>query len=428
MSVINRMLQDLEQRKLDDPDDGFDAQIRSVPTRERHQSGWWAVVLLGGAMVVVGSLWLLRTPTNNSSEALRTPVPTLAMRPAPARAPVTDGGATVAVGINRVPPTPPVLAATPPTTFASVGQNQLAIPSTPEQLLSFQLKPTLTLDPAHLGASTAPVRAAPATSLRSAEKTATAAAPALSAENTTLPARGQAPATQVKAVATASTQSSEATLASSNGAVPNADARPTPTARAVKEITPRQRAENDYARALTLIADERPLEAIDVLNGVVQQEPGNFAARQSLVGLLMSAKRFSEAERALQDGLRLDRSQLPLAMLLARLQVEQGDTAAALKTLQMSAAAGADQAEYHGFLAALLQREGRHREAIEQYQQALRRVANSGIWLTGLGISLQAENRQTEAQEAFARAQASKSLSPELRAFVEQQQRQNPLH
>ncbi|MDP9108519.1 MAG: hypothetical protein M3N23_05555, partial [Pseudomonadota bacterium] len=183
MSVINRMLQDLEQRKLDDPDDGFDAQIRSVPTRERHQSGWWAVVLLGAAMVVVGLLWLLRTPANTNSDARRTPA--LAMRPAPAREPLANGVVGASDGIGRAPPTPPVLAAKPSTTLASVGQNEMAVPSTPEQLLSFQLKPTLTLDPAHLAASTAPERAASATSQRNAERIAVAVAPARPAENIT---------------------------------------------------------------------------------------------------------------------------------------------------------------------------------------------------------------------------------------------------
>jgi MSHA biogenesis protein MshN len=43
----------------------------------------------------------------------------------------------------------------------------------------------------------------------------------------------------------------------------------------------------------------------------------------------------------------------------------------------------------------------------------------------GLGISLQAENRLAEAQEAFNRAKASHTLSPELQAFVDQQLKQS---
>jgi len=50
-------------------------------------------------------------------------------------------------------------------------------------------------------------------------------------------------------------------------------------------------------------------------------------------------------------------------------------------------------------------------------------LKNSGAWQVGLGISLQAENRLVEAQDAFGRAKASGDLTPELLVFVEQQLR-----
>jgi MSHA biogenesis protein MshN len=42
----------------------------------------------------------------------------------------------------------------------------------------------------------------------------------------------------------------------------------------------------------------------------------------------------------------------------------------------------------------------------------------------GLGISLQALNRNSEAQEAFRRAKSSNTLNPELQAFVDQRLKQ----
>jgi MSHA biogenesis protein MshN len=41
------------------------------------------------------------------------------------------------------------------------------------------------------------------------------------------------------------------------------------------------------------------------------------------------------------------------------------------------------------------------------------------VWWMGLGISLQAEKRNAEALDAFRKAKASGTLSPELQAFVE---------
>ncbi len=83
-----------------------------------------------------------------------------------------------------------------------------------------------------------------------------------------------------------------------------------------------------------------------------------------------------------------------------------------------------DRADYQAFLAALLQRDSRNKEAAELYLQALQKSPQTGIWWMGLGISLQAESRVPEAQEAFSRAKASNSLSPELLAFVESKLKQ----
>ncbi|WP_413439004.1 tetratricopeptide repeat protein [Sulfuriferula sp. GW1] len=196
-------------------------------------------------------------------------------------------------------------------------------------------------------------------------------------------------------------------------------------AKQIKEITPQQRAENEYGKAISLLQQGRTPEAIELLGNVLQFDPGNTAARQTQVGLLVAAKRYGEAERSLRDGLKLNPGQTGLAMIMARLQVEQGDTQSALKTLQHSLPYAAELPDYQAFLAALLQREGRNKEAIEHYLLALRKVPGSGVWLMGLGISLQAEKRQMEAQEAFLRAKASNTLSPDLLAFVEQQLKQS---
>jgi MSHA biogenesis protein MshN len=124
--------------------------------------------------------------------------------------------------------------------------------------------------------------------------------------------------------------------------------------------------------------------------------------------------------RSLREGLQLDAGQTGLAMILARLQLERGELKPALETLQRSLPHAAERADYLAFLAALLQRDGRHREAVELYAQALRKSPGNGVWWMGQGISLQAENRIPEAIEAFKRAKASNSLSAELRAFVEE--------
>ncbi|RLM52922.1 hypothetical protein DVK02_15645 [Halobellus sp. Atlit-31R] len=91
-----------------------------------------------------------------------------------------------------------------------------------------------------------------------------------------------------------------------------------------------------------------------------------------------------------------------------------------MRTLPYAAGNG----EYHAFLAGALQREQRHREAVEHYAAALRSAPQNGVWWMGLGISLQAEKRNAEAVDAYHKAQASGALSAELQGFVERKLKQ----
>jgi MSHA biogenesis protein MshN len=193
------------------------------------------------------------------------------------------------------------------------------------------------------------------------------------------------------------------------------------TAQGVQEAAP-QRAEGEYRRALIALQDGRMTETVAALEQALRIDPGHEAARQTLVGLLIEAKRSDEAIRHLQAGLALDARQPALAMLLARLQIERGGSG--IDTLTRTLPYAGNNADYHAFLAGALQREQRHREAAEQYQAALRGAPGNGVWWMGLGMSLQAEKRNSEALEAFQRARASGTLSAELLAFVERRLQQ----
>ena len=201
-----------------------------------------------------------------------------------------------------------------------------------------------------------------------------------------------------------------------------------PTVAAVKRVEPvaapsatyltaSQRAETEYRRGLATLQEGRTGDAIAALEQSLQIDPRHEAARQTLVGLLIENKRPDEAMRQLQQALGADPRQPAMAMLLARLQIERGG--AGVDTLLRTLPFAAGNADYHAFLAGALQRQQRHREAAEQYQAALRANPQNGVWLMGLGISLQAEKRNAEALDAFQKARSAASLSPELQAFID---------
>ena len=184
-----------------------------------------------------------------------------------------------------------------------------------------------------------------------------------------------------------------------------------------RDMTPAQRAETQYRDALAALDEGRVAAALAGLEQALKLHPRHDAARQSLVALLIEAGRTDEAMQQLEQGLAADPGQAPLAMLLARMQIERGGSGVATLLRTLPSATG--NADYHAFLAGALQRDGRHREAAEQYGAALRQMPENGVWLMGLGISLQADKRDREALAAFQRAKASGSLSVPLQTFVD---------
>lgn len=189
----------------------------------------------------------------------------------------------------------------------------------------------------------------------------------------------------------------------------------------VKPSEPRQLAEDAFRNASQLARSGQTKEAIAGYKLALGIDASHVMAREALAATLLANGQPAEAERVLQEALALDQKQVRFAMMTARLQVEREALPAALATLEKSLPYADHLPEYHAFIAALLQRQDRHKEAVLHYQAALQRSPDSGVWLMGAAISLQALGRKGDAQEAYSRALASNNLGPELQAFVMRQ-------
>lgn len=355
MSLINKMLQDLDARGT--PDGRGDAAgIRSVPERER---GLPRALVFGGAAgltavaIALGWVYLKRPVVppvlvNVASNPVPVPVPAPVPVPVPV-VPITPVPVPVVAA-----PAAPVVVAEPKPAFEAVK----------------------TVAPA---------------GLRDAEMRRITGKPAKPAEEHVAKA----------AVRTAAPAASDRII---DG----------------KQVTPQQRVENAYRRALAQLQDGRVSEALLGLQQTLQLDPRHQGARETLVRLLLEAQRPDEAARQLQLSLTLDPKQPAQAMMLARLQLDKANGGAvALDTLMRSLPYAADSGEYHAFLAGVLQREQRYREASEHYQLALQAAPDNSVWWMGLGIALQADNHPAQARQAFERAKGLQTLTPQLQAFVE---------
>lgn len=192
------------------------------------------------------------------------------------------------------------------------------------------------------------------------------------------------------------------------------------------QITPQQQAEAELRRGQELARGGRGADAVAAFERALQLDPGSTPARLGLATSLVEQKRVADAISRLQEGLDENRANGALAMMLARLQIDRGETGAAIETLSRTLPYDRERPDYQAFMGGLLQKEGRHREAVDYYLNALRRAPKNAAWWMGLGISLQGDNRPGEAREAYQRALAVGGLSTDLQAFVQQRLEQKP--
>ena len=381
MSLINQVLQDLEKRRASGNELGaLPNQVRVLPLAERSAGAWRAAGIAGLVALTAFFGWQVNNSSQSQSFSPREQAPALSSIPAPQRLPRTGPTSRLSLELERVP-----------VAYATVSvpdaKAQVNVPA-----------PSLQRKPAAMEARAAPAAATPEP-VKIAAATIEAAKPASVAIKPAGTALAMVEATPEKQAQEAATKL-------------QIDKR-------AQTLTAQQLAENEYREAANLLEQGRLADAQEAFRRALLHYPAHEGARQGLYGLLAAAKKYGEAEQVLHDGIRLNPNQLVFAMALSGLQYERGDIAGAIETLQKSAAAARGSPDYLARLAGLLQRQSRHAEAAERYQAALRLAPDSGGWLMGLGISLQALGRNKEAQEVFRRARTSNSLNPELQAFVD---------
>jgi MSHA biogenesis protein MshN len=413
MSLINKMLQDLDKRHAAEPGGKtLTQQLRPVQAPKKWHRIMWEIA--AGLVVLAGwAVWVLyqmsprsvvtdlvfQSPAKKPFKAAASvPVPAGPQaQPPPAATPVQAAApappavampAPAAPVMSAAAPSPPVTADAEP---AKVDMLKLATEiATPFNEKSSGVKP------------------------KAERKSAAEPAPAARTGNKGKPAAPALAEAEQEPISTLAQSGISATKSQSPASID----------KQMRVSTPAERVEIEFRQATVLLNQGRVAEAIDGYKSILQQDAGHAPARQALLGLLLENRRIDEAQQFLQEGLNLNPDRSSYAMLSARIQVERGDLQGAHELLVKHAAKAAKSADYHAFDAAVLQRLGRHKEAVAGYQAALELAPRAGLWWMGLGISLQADNRRAEALDAFRRAKSAGGLSADLLAFVDQRVKQ----
>ena len=358
MSLINSMLQDLDRRRALGPD-ADSAGVRAPTTKPKHREWFWytLAVLMTLSLSWVG--WV-------AFQVIPHPFVTKLALSAPKHPRVTEA---------RVPPNPVV---------------QVSAPAPAVQPVPPEPAPAVTPSP--------PVEPSPRfETLRLAlelEK-----APAVS--EPLPPAARTRPAKQVIA-------QTEPAKAPPKGTIDKFDRAQPAT----------QTTSNNFTRAVALLNQGRLAEAEQQLAAALKADPSHAAARQAYVALLLEQQRVEPARRLLQEGLALSPGHAEFALALARIYTQRREYAAALQVMDKAGDAAANT-EFQALRGAVLQRLGRHAEAVDAYQNALRATVQPATTWLGLAISLEALGRRPEAAQAYRRALSAGPLASEAREYAE---------
>ncbi|MHB1359448.1 MAG: tetratricopeptide repeat protein [Rhodocyclaceae bacterium] len=391
MSVINQMLRDLDARHASEKErTGLPPQLRTLPPLPVTRPKQWRLLAVGmaaGALIagLFASVFLSFWPTSPSGAV--PPAPTFGDSAGRSNLPPAPTFSDAARPGN--PPVPPKVEEEqrPP---GAAGEMKLAT-----RLMEFP-EPLLVPAPPPATPVATPVVAVP---------------PKPAA---TVPPKPE-PAKPLPAPAPRATQ--PATLTSP---LPPAEAQ---IEKRSKDGRAHEQADNEYNKGVQAVRRGDNAAALPFLQRALELDPAHAKARQALLSVLVGSRQWDAAREVAQNGLAVDPKQSGLATILARLQFEQGDTAAALDTLTRHAAHATGNADYQGLFAYLLQKQQRPAEAAQRFQAALALRPNEGRWWFGLGLTLESAGRGGEAKDAYARAREVGNLPADMATVVEQKLR-----
>jgi MSHA biogenesis protein MshN len=376
MSIINKMLQELDRRHALPAGATVPATGSPAGRRPKHREWFWRTIALLIAIALGWVAWLAyqlwprpiateaaytsEQARPKSAEAPRLPQPTSAPPPAPAVAAQPSEPAAVAPAPET--PAPP---APPPAASAPVQGDPRLSPSAEQLRLAQSIQTPIVERPVRQAKRPAP--------------SAGTTAPVITKEETKVERRDRA-------------------------------------------TSAAERAENEFRHGADLLKLGRASDAEVHFAKALELDGGHRGARQALVAMHLERGRLEVAQRLLQEGLALNSAQPEFAVALARIFVEKKDLKGALGALDAAPGAAAAP-DYQLMRATVLQRLGRHGEAADFYKAALTQQPGQPQAWVGLGISLQALNRRPEASEAFKRALAAGPITPEMKTFAEQRMR-----
>ncbi|EKE85406.1 tetratricopeptide repeat protein [Idiomarina xiamenensis] len=372
MSVINKMLRDLDKRQQQPGQ-----QPAATAAAQMPSSGiglWWLVIIMVALLlaVIVAFAWQL-----NSDKPVLQPQVNSAQPASPELEPtaaVNDGTAATATALYSV--TPAVSPQNSPTVPAEVVDDDRQL----------QTEPTST-----------------------------------SAELNTLEVRSEAEQPPIIEKTTTPTVAAE-----QSPQVSQSTESPKSEQMSVEQVqlSPNELAEKKYQAALDSLQKERPDSAEQLFKDALALNPEHIQARSRLAALWYGRGNGGEALQVLARGVALLPQQPDWRLLQARIQRALSDDNAALASLQQVSVAVAQMPDVFILRATLAQQLGQYQQALQDYQRLHQWQPDDARWLLGAGVASEYLEQPDSALSYYQRGLAARELSQSLQQFMQQRVQQ----
>jgi tetratricopeptide (TPR) repeat protein len=157
-------------------------------------------------------------------------------------------------------------------------------------------------------------------------------------------------------------------------------------------------------------------QAISVLSEQVERAPKSVQSRYLLAQLLLATEQYPLAQQAFAGA----PNNLSWGLLKARYYLQMGQAGAAIQTLNRYPQ-GAQRADYIQLLAAALQQQGQHKDAVDQYVTLLAMDPNQASAWNRMAVSLEHLGRRDKAIAAYQNALKVESAPASERQFAASQ-------
>lgn len=190
-----------------------------------------------------------------------------------------------------------------------------------------------------------------------------------------------------------------------------------------REPSDAERADRAWSQAREHLSRGEQARAAGQLQRVLEYRPDHIDARRALAELQAERGRPEAADRLLSEGLEHAAEPGPLVRDRARVWLARGEYPRAVAGLEEAWPEIDASVETRAQLAGALYRDGQPARAAEHYQAVVAERSQRAGWWLGLGLAREDLNQPGPAREAYDRALANEGLDRQTRDYIRQRMR-----